>query len=644
MKKNFLKLFLIILFSITCILDGAIPPPKLTAHDTFEKAEEILKVHAKYKKIDNLIMARIFKIFIEKIDPLKVYLLESEIDMYINPTDNFLTVATEDYNHESFTFFSTLYGTFLKSIERRHLVESSISYKDLPKAVEYKTIEDMGHPKCEEECKMKLRLIKSLQEEAIGRLSEDKQERQRAYILKKRLNQEKEMITESDLERIRMVHAFFLKSVAEALDSHTTYFTPHEAKQFIVHIQQRLFGIGAVLSDTMDGLSVEKVIKGGPAFRDKSLKKGDKIIAVNNNSIIGMDLSEAVDLIRGPKQTKVILSIVRTEKDSKQTFDVEIIRDEIVVEESRYTAKTEPFGDGVIAHLHLHSFYAVPTTSSVKDLRKEILEIQKNHKLKGVVLDLRNNGGGVLTEAINVASLFINKGVVAAIRTHTGDVSRIRNLSDNKLWDGPLIVLTNKGSASASEIVALSLSDYGRAIIVGDNRTWGKGTHQSGTFFDAAPDNVNPKGEYKVTGGVYYTVGGKSPQLTGVLSDIVVPGIYAKAEIGEKYAKFPLDNDAIEPLFQDDLADIHPLYRFKIKKALQMNLQEKESIAKYLPPLQKSSMERIKLNKDYQNFLQAIETPSDKAYNEELYSQEDHQLSECMNIMREFILLHDKDL
>ena len=120
--------------------------------------------------------------------------------------------------------------------------------------------------------------------------------------------------------------------------------------------------------------------------------------------------------------------------------------------------------------------------------------------------------------------------------------------------------------------------------------------------------------------------------------------MYAKSEIGEKFAKFPLDNDSIDPLFQDDLADVHPLYRFKIKKALQMNLQEKESIAKYLPALQKSSEERIKLNKDYQNFLLAIENPTDNVYNEELYSQEDHQLAECMNIMKEFILLHDKDL
>jgi carboxyl-terminal processing protease len=642
MTIKFFKYFFITLILISCNLFAVVAPPLLTAHDTYAKAEEILKVHAKYKKVDKAIIGRTFKNFIDNIDPMKLYLFENEVDKYINPTDNFLMVAAEDYENENFAFFSDLYSTFLKAIERRNSLESTISYKDLPKAVEFKTIEAMGHPKDIEECKKKLRLIKALQEESISLLETDKQDKQRSFILKKRLNYEKELITESSLERTRMVHAFFLKSLAESLDSHTTYFTPNEAKQFIVHIQQRLFGIGAILSDTMDGLSVVKLIEGGPAFKAKSLKKGDKIIAVNNESVIGMDLSEAVDLIRGPKQTKVILSIVRTKDSLKENFDVEIMRDEIVVEESRYTKAIEPYGDGVIAHLHLHSFYADPKTSSVIDLRNELIEIQKNHNLKGVILDLRNNGGGLLTEAINVSSLFINKGVVAAIRTHTGDISRLRNISDNKIWDGPLIILTNKGSASASEIVSLALSDYGRAIIVGDRRTFGKGSHQSGSFFDASAERINPKGEYKVTGGVYYTVGGKSPQLTGVLSDIIVPGLYSKTEIGEKFTKFPLENDSIEPLFQDDLADVHPLYRFKIKKALGQNLQTKESISKYLPILKKSSEERIKQNKDYQNFLKALENPSDTTYIDELFTQNDLQLQECMNIMKEFILLHDK--
>ncbi|MCH9616951.1 MAG: hypothetical protein SP4CHLAM5_05380 [Chlamydiia bacterium] len=642
MTKIFSKTLLTLLLLGSCNIDAALPPPKLTAHDTYEKTEEILKVHAKYKKVDKMIIGRAFKIFIDKIDPLKVYLFEDEVDKYVNPTDKFLSTATEDYEHQNFTFFSALYGSFLKSIDRRNAIEAKISYENLPEAVEFKTIEEMGHPKNEKECMEKLRMIRALQQDSIALLDTEKQEHQRAFIEKKRKNREKELITESNLERTRMVHTFFLKSIAESLDSHTTYFTPHEAKQFLVHIQQRLFGIGALLRDTMDGLSIVKVLKGGPAFKNKSLKKGDKIIGVNGNSIIGMDMTEAVDLIRGPKRSKVTLSVVRTVEKVKKTINIDIIRDEIIVEESRYSAKTEPYGDGVIAHLHLHSFYGDQKTSSSKDLRREILEIQKKHKLKGVILDLRNNGGGFLEEAINTSSLFINKGVVAAIRMHTGDVRRLRNLNNNKIWDGPLVVLINKGSASASEIVTLALADYGRAIVCGSKQTYGKGTHQSGSFFASSPENVNQKGEYKVTGGVYYTVGGKTPQLTGVPSDIVIPGIYHKTEIGESLTKYPLENDSISPLFEDDLADLHPLYRYKVKKALQSNVQKQESVDEYLPILQKSSQDRIELNKDYQNFLKALDNPSDVSYSEELFTQEDLQLTECMNIMKEFIELHNK--
>ncbi len=640
MYKKLANLFLTYLLLGTCALNAAISPPELTAHDTYSKTEEILKMHAKYKKVDKMLISRAFKIFIDKIDPLKVYLYENEIVKYTNPSDKFLEVAVEDYEHQNFTFFSSLYGTFLQSIERRGRIEENLSYENLPVAVEYETVEKMGHPRDEKECKKKLRLIRAIQEESIALLDKDKQEHQHAYILKKRQNREKEFLGTSNLERTRMVHTLFLKSVAESMDSHTNYFTPSEAKQFLVHVQQRLFGIGALLRDNMDGLSVEKVIKGGPAYQAKALKKGDKIVGVNGESIIGMDMSEAVEMIRGPKKSKVSLLVVRTKDGKKNNITVNITRDEIVVEESRYSCETIPYGDGVIAHLHLHSFYADPKTSSSKDLRKALLGVQKEHKIKGVILDLRSNGGGVLDEAINVCSLFIDKGVVAAIRKPTGDVRRYRNLYNNKIWNGPLLVAINKGSASASEIVSGALSDYGRAIIVGSESSYGKGSFQTGTFFGATPDRINPKGEFKVTGGVYYTVSGNTPQLKGVASDICIPGIYAKTEIGESKSKYPLDPDSIAPLFEDDLADLHPLYRYKVKKALQTGVQKQESIQEYLPILTKSSSERIALNKDYQNFLKALDNPSDPSYSEELFSQEDLQLTEAVNVMKEFIELH----
>lgn len=643
MLNNLKKLLITCLFLTNSTIFGAIAPPALTPHDTYSKTEEILRKHAKYKVVDASLMERIFKVFVDKLDPIKVYLLDNEIDKYKNPSEKLLNRAVKNYFSKDFSDFMDLYAIFLKSIDRRGNLESAISSLDLPQNVNYEDIEKMDHPTSIEEAKSKLLLIKGLQEEAILQLEEENREKQRLFIQKKRKNMEKEFIASSGLERKRMVHAFFLKSVAEALDSHTVYFTPHEAKHFLVHLQRRVFGIGAMLTESYDGILVAKILKGGPAERNKSLKKGDKIIAVEGKSVIGMDLNEAVELIRGPKKTKVSLSIIRTVDEKKVKHSVDIIRDEIVFEESRYTAKTEPYGDGVIAHLHLHCFYEDPKTSSSKDLKKELLKIKENHKLKGVVLDLRSNGGGLLTEAINVASLFIDKGVVAAIRTHTGEVSRIRNLSDNKVWDGPLVVLTNKLAASASEIVSLSLSDYGRAIIVGDTRTYGKGTYQTGSFFDSSAERINPKGEYSVTGGVYYTVGGKSPQLTGVLSDIVVPGVYAKSDHGEKHTKYPLENNSITPLFNDDLSDIHPLYKYKIRKMLSNKLQKRESVQHFIARLSKSSNERIENNKDYQNFLEALNNPKDSTYVDELFSQEDLQLSECMNIMKEFILLHDKE-
>ena len=594
MIKFLSKKLLTVSLLAVCNIYSIISPPELTNYDAYTKSEEILKVHAVHKTLNTNIMQRSLIVFIEKIDPIKIYLLDNEVDKFINANKTLLTTAVTDYNSKKFTTFTEIYELFLGAIIRRNALEATLDYQNLPKISDYKEIEKLGFPKNEKECCHKLRMIRSIQEEAITLLEKNKQNKQREFINRKRVNKEKEFITESPLEQKRMIHSLFLKSVAEALDSHTNYFTPHEAKQFIIHVQQKLFGIGALLSDSMDGLTVVKVLKGGPALKDKLLKKDDKIIAIDDQSIIGMDLSEAVELIRGPKKSPVTLTIMRETDEKKENIKVKIIRDEIVVEDNRYSSETEPFGDGVIAHLHLHSFYDDNKNSSIKDLRREILKIQREDNLKGIILDLRNNGGGLLQEAVNVCSLFLNKGIIAAIRTHTGDVMRLRNLNSNKIWNGPLIVLTNKGSASASEIVALTLSDYGRAIIAGDKRTFGKGTHQSGSFFATSAENVNPKGEYKVTGGVYYTVGGKSPQLDGVKADIEIPGIYSKLDIGEKFSKYPLENDSIAPLFVDDLADIHPLFRGKIRKALEQNPQKQESIKKYLPTLAQSS-KRYKL-------------------------------------------------
>ncbi len=219
----------------------------------------------------------------------------------------------------------------------------------------------------------------------------------------------------------------------------------------------------------------------------------------------------------------------------------------------------------------------------------------------------------------------------------------MRNLEAKKTWDGPLIVLTNRLSASAAEIVAQTLQDYGRAVVIGDNETFGKGTFQSFTLESANFGKVNPKGEYKVTRGRYYTVSGKSPQLIGVKSDIAVPGIFSEMEIGEKYSKFPLETDQIHSSFDDNLADVPALHRGQFERLYKKDLQPiQKTYLPFIDLLKKNSQDRISLNKNYQNLLKEI-AKKDSSYDSvEIFGQTDLQLNETINIMKDLILFMEQ--
>ena len=421
------------------------------------------------------------------------------------------------------------------------------------------------------------------------------------------------------------------------------YFTPSEAKQFLIQVQQKLIGIGAQLRDDLDGFTVVHIVEGGPASLANTLKMGDKIIGVNHEPVAGMDIQEAVDLIRGPQGTEVILTVVRTQAASTDTIDVSITREEVILKESRYETRTEPFGDQVIGYLALHSFYQDQRYSSAEDLRQAIRQMEGQHKIAGLILDLRNNSGGLLPQAVEVTSLFIKKGVVAYIKDSNGQHQKLRNLSDQAPFNYPLIVLISKTSASASEIVALALADYGRAIVIGDDTTYGKGSYQTFTLDSNHVEHINPKGEYKVTRGIYYTVGGQSPQLAGVPANIHVPGVFNFLDIGEKYTKYPLNNDHIDPQFEDDLKDVHPLHRMQIRKRLGKNVQTPNtSIHNLIAELREHSEERIAKNTNYQNFLLQIKNTDHYDIDIETVGQNDLQLEEAFNIMKEYVVLLNK--
>jgi carboxyl-terminal processing protease len=583
--------------------------------------EEILKAHVCHKSLNQELMARIFRNFLEEMDPTKTYFLEGEVQAWWNPSEEILQKALDGYKVSNFSIFEKMHETFTEVISRRANLEAQVQKRGLVSGVKSEEFKELSWALDEEALLDRLVRIRSLQMESLGKIDE-----------------------KDSMEKARLVLSYVLKAITSSLDAHTNYFTPSEANQFMIQVQQRLFGIGVQLRDDLDGLSIQRILENSPASQSHKIRINDKIIAVNGEPVVGLDITEAVELIRGEKNTPVVLTILRENKEDLETkidkLEVELIRNEVVLEESRLETLLEPFGDGVIVHLRLFSFYQDPLSSSSLDIRRSLEQVKKEHLLKGVVLDLRSNAGGLLTQAVGVTGLFITKGIVVSIQDHTGKIQHLREVDGKPVWEGPLVVLINRASASAAEIVAQTLQDYGRGIVLGDDHSYGKGSFQTFTLDPINQDKVNPQGEYKVTRGRYYTVSGKSPQLEGVLSDIVIPGLLSQLDIGEKYAKFPLENNRIEEHFQDDLSDISPLHRIQLGPMYRYNLQKKlDTYQPYLEILKRNSKARIASNKNYQSFLSEIEKKNFDSDSVNLFGQNDLQLNEAMNVIKDLVFL-----
>jgi carboxyl-terminal processing protease len=553
-----------------------------------------------------------------------------------------------DYKQKRFDTFFEIQGKLAQVIPRRHQLEKKIDLNSLPKHVSMDEFKNMTWTATPEELLDRLIKIKALQVESSSKLTDDVQEIALQRIAKRQAKYEDEVLTADPIQKNRFVYIHVLKALASSLDSHTAYFTPDEASQFMINVQQRLFGIGAQLRDDISGFTVVKIVEGGPAANSKELKNKDRIIAVNGEPVVGMDIIDAVDLIRGEENTPVILTVIReipgeNGKDSREEkLDITIKRGAVVLKETRYEASHEPFGDGVIAYLRLYSFYQDTESSSADDLAQALNKLKAEHNVKGVILDLRNNSGGMLAQAVNVTGLFITKGVVVSIKDETGHIQHLRDLDAKILWDGPLIILVNRASASASEIVAQTLQDYGRALVVGDDHTYGKGSFQTFTLNGEKNSDVNSKGEFKVTRGRYYTVSGKTPQLTGVITHIVIPGVFSESELGEQYGKYPLGNDKIPPNFDDSLADIPFFQRDRVRLLYKFDLQKPlTTYEPYKAVLKTNSEYRVQNDKNYQSFLKEIKKKAEEIDpdNPEEFGQNDLQLQETFSVMKDLIQL-----
>jgi len=634
-----LQKFLLLFIFVTSSMFGS-KLPDINSSEVAEILGQMMEAHVSCKFLTPSIVQRALEKYLEELDATKTYFLYNEVALWTDPSEDLLAEICESMNRGDFSHYNQIHKAMLPAIERRKRFEEQLESAPLPENVNVSEFKELDWVKTEDELFNRLLRIKSLQVAAAHKLDEEFQEKVLLRIAKRRTVREEELCSLDENIQQKLILTTVLKAFASSFDAHTSYFTPVEASQFMIQVQQRLFGIGAQLRDDLNGFSVVKIIEGGPATRDTGLKANDRIIAIDSEPVVGYEITEAVELIRGEEGTRVNLTVLRPTSEGEEKLEIAITRGEVVIQEARIESKVVPFGDGVIAHISLHAFYQDPQRCSSADLYDEINKIQEEHTLKGIVLDLRSNAGGVLPQAVAVSGLFITKGIVCSIKDNNGNLEHLRDLDGKTAYDGPLVILTSKASASAAEIVAQTLQDYGRAIVVGDEHTYGKGSFQTFTLDASNHTKVNPKGEFKVTRGKYYTVSGKSPQLVGVKPDILVPGIYSEAEIGEKYAKFALDNDSIKENFHDDLSDIPVVQRDQISWLYRFNLQAKiKTFTRHLTTLKKNSEMRVNQDLTYQNFLEILQ--KDEIESEEIafYSKNDPQLHESFNIMKDLIVL-----
>jgi carboxyl-terminal processing protease len=637
MKLRHLPLLLLVWFIPLCAA-----PPALEPRDVFIQLREVLRQHALYKRLDAILVERALENFVEELDPSRTYLTEDEVDRWIHPSPTLIEEVLRGYDRHDYHHFAAIYEQMIVAIGRRSLFETRLDQTELPEKYEAGEFKNPLWAKNETELFDRLARLRALQKEYLQELESDSADRAFKRLQELRQRDEAQIVGGSETERKKLMLAGVLKATASALDSDTAYFTPDEATDFLNQLQKRLYGIGVQMHDNLNGFKVVRIVEGGPAHRQDKLRIGDIIVSVNGEPVVGRGITDVVKLVRGPEGTPVNLRVLRehppeTGKE-EETLDLTVVRGEVVLQETRIQVETEPFGDGVIGRVALHSFYQDERASSASDVRQAIADLQKTHRLQGLILDLRHNTGGLLPQAVEIVGLFITQGIVVSIRDCSGMIHHQRDVSGEVMYDGPLIVLVSRGSASASEIVAGALQDYGRAVVVGDEATFGKGTFQTSTIQALSGTYINPKGEFKVTRGIYYTVSGKSPQLCGVAADVVVPGIYSELEVGERFSKFPLPNDQIKPNFVDDLADLPLGYRMEGVRAYRAGLQPR--LATYLPLLpiiKQNSMARVAENQDYQLFLSVLRGKAETE--DSALFHNDFQLIEAFNIMKDLVVL-----
>ncbi|NGX50946.1 MAG: Tail-specific protease [Chlamydiae bacterium] len=639
-----------ITFLLTAISALASQPFALNLRDVRMTMDKMFSYHVENREFSPLIVKRSFKIYIENFDSDKIYLMRDEVEPFLSLNSSETSDVINDYRHDHFSHYFHLNQVIEKAIDRNKKIregqitrlieekeevldqEVTLSYPDYPSTIQEVKNRIYNHLLYQLKMHIRMRQERVVTAELIQKILKHKEKKRVAY----------EAAYLEGSEHMLTLH--ILKAMAKSLDAHTGYYSPREAYSIRTTLKKQFSGVGVVLREDFDGVYVSDLIDGGPAKRSGQIKVGDILVAIDHNGVEEITFEELLDVMKGKDGARVTLGVKRAPSTS-DVIHVDLIREKITMHAERLSFTAEPYGDGIIGKINVPAFYDNGGKVSLdNDLKEALKTLKSEGELKGLVLDFRENSGGFLTQAVKVSSLFIDGGLIVVSKYADGEVRYARDVDGRQFYNGPLVILISKASASAAEIVAQALQDLGVALIVGDKRSYGKGSMQYQTL-----TNERAKAFFKVTVGRYYTASGRSPQIEGVQSDILVPTVFFPYNIGEKYLEFPLTNDHLSGELFHSLTKIrHGSYRDHSRSAVPYLRPRDSQWRKMLPTLTANSQERIDHDPNFQYFLKvgngyrpkAARSSSRRESAKKNFGEDDLQIKESVEIIKDMIILN----
>ena len=605
------------------------------------------QAHYLDKEINDEFSEKVFNTFLENLDPFKRYFYSSDIEDF----SAYKYSIDDAFKNPNLEFFDLVYERYSKRMsESEEIFKEILSQPfDFSKdevcecdfeVLDYVKTKDELYDRWRKLLKIyvienyhdEIKLDLKKQEEDIEfnprTLAEIEKETRDALSVT--MNDNYRFITQ-EIQRGDWL-SVYINSFVSQYDPNTSYLNPESKDRFDVDMSGNYAGIGARLQKKIDKVEITEVISGGPAWRDNILEKGDAILKVRQDdeneavSILEMRLSEAVKLIKGDKGTKVHLTIKKVDGSINE---VTVKRDIVLLEETYIKSSIVEKGDNFYGVINIPKFYIdfdnQSNRDAAKDLRTEISRL-KEEGVKGLVIDLRNNGGGALKTVVDMAGMFIKSGPVVQVKYFDKEKQVLSDRDRSILWTGPLVILVNEGSASASEILAAAMQDYKRAIIIGGNQTWGKGTVQNVFPLNRmVRGNTNGDlGALRYTTQKYYRINGGSVQLEGVKSDINVPYRYKYLDFGEKDSENPLQWDEIDDVdytkWQSNFDFEEAIEKSKIRMTDNEYLNLVEENAKWIKSIRDDKV----INLNYEKFKEELENNSLKT--EKFKSLNDYSL------------------